>query len=57
MDEIPLSWQLSALALLPVAAGMLIGQRLRARLDGPRFTKLILGFMAFLAFSLIAKAI
>ncbi|MSP89628.1 MAG: sulfite exporter TauE/SafE family protein [Alphaproteobacteria bacterium] len=48
---------LSVLAMLPVAAGMLIGQRLRARLDGPRFTKLILAFMAFLAFSLIAKSI
>jgi hypothetical protein len=47
---------LSVLAMLPVAAGMLIGQRLRARLNGPLFTKLILGFMAFLAVSLIAKA-
>jgi uncharacterized membrane protein YfcA len=48
---------LSALAMLPVGAGMLIGQRLRARLDGPRFTNLILAFMAFLAVSLIAKAL
>jgi hypothetical protein len=48
---------LSALALLPVTAGMLFGQRLRQRLDGPLFAKLILGFLVLLAASLIAKAI
>jgi len=48
---------LSALAVIPISAGMIVGQSLRKRMDGPVFTKLILGFMVFLAVSLMAKAL
>jgi len=47
----------SAAAVLPVGIGILIGQRLRERLGGPLFARLILGFMLLLAASLIVKAI
>jgi uncharacterized membrane protein YfcA len=46
---------LSTLALLPMAAGLALGQRLRGRLGETWFRRVLLGFLAFVALVLALK--
>ncbi len=47
--------QISAIALMPLALGMAIGQRLRRHLSEDAFRRVLLGFLASLAVLLVSK--
>lgn len=49
-------WRLSALALLPMTIGLLLGQRLRGRLTDDNFRTAMLVFLCVIALGLIIRA-
>jgi uncharacterized protein len=48
---------LSALALVPMSVGLMVGQRLRGRLSEKMFRQVMMGFLVIVALGLIIRAV